>query len=653
MLIHKDLKGDAGGPEHQALKGMLDVGNTFMTDRRDGSVVQRSGEFVTMRRTGGEVVQLVSLWEPPDARRLTDGYAQAVPDDVAPPAPGAPDAVPRVQLMASALDEQQGPLSFGNLAASKLQTRVPRFTRVETRVETADHATKNGKRRLFSLGDGTVLLVREVSAAGDTRYFAGMNAFVQPVRRVSRCTGVELVRMDPDRPAGGKVLLSFGVHSGLGFDPGSRSIDFLADNDLLYDANKVYAPNAGLLFGRVLLSMRADPSSTYAVAEPAMAKQDGKSYLSLVAVHGLAEDCYHPDSSGLYRLTCTRTTADGVQTSKISMPAAVGPGQYMAPVEMDLVRLSPQTLVLSLRMTTLRLPGAGSVSAASAGWAYLWSDDNGASWVHVPHTGITDGNAAPVIAAMVPRDKDTLLLVSALQLDSLVPAPDAASVQVYAFTRTGATRISTIPGSRFSAGLHAGDVIGGLRHYPPYWAVGYGGGVRVDRKPLLWVQFDPQYIHAEGSPGVIDYPGGRAQLMVSADGGATWERRMLPQPWPQRVGFVVALDQRTLAIPVYGPRQTDDSGAILPLAVKLHTSRDGGKRWRATALSMRLPYWAWVDGQLLPGSSGYDIDDSRFDFNRGELFPLLSLRDDNGELLPMNPGRPWMADHRAKEPANG
>ncbi|AOU99855.1 hypothetical protein [Delftia tsuruhatensis] len=173
MLIHKDLKGDAGGPEHQALKGMLDVGNTFMTDRRDGSEVQRSGEFVTLRRTGGEVVQLVSLWEPPDARRLTDGYAQAVPDDVAPPAPGAPDAVPRVQLMASALDEQQGPLSFSSLAASKLQTRVPRFTRVETRVETADHATKNGKRRLFSLGDGTVLLVREVSAAGDTRYSRG------------------------------------------------------------------------------------------------------------------------------------------------------------------------------------------------------------------------------------------------------------------------------------------------------------------------------------------------------------------------------------------------------------------------------------------------------------------------------------------------
>ena len=94
MLIHKDLKGDAGGPEHQALKGMLDVGNTFMTDRRDGSEVQRSGEFVTMRRTGGEVVQLVSLWEPPDARRLTDGYAQAVPDDVAPPARARPTQYP-------------------------------------------------------------------------------------------------------------------------------------------------------------------------------------------------------------------------------------------------------------------------------------------------------------------------------------------------------------------------------------------------------------------------------------------------------------------------------------------------------------------------------------------------------------------------------
>lgn len=142
-------------------------------------------------------------------------------------------------------------------------------------------------------------------------------------------------------------------------------------------------------------------------------------------------------------------------------------------------------------------------------------------------------------------------------------------------------------------------------------------------------------------------------LMVSKDGGVTWERRFLPQPWPQRLGFVAAMDESTMVVPVYGPRLVNpDTGGVRPLQVKLYTSRDGD-RWRVTTFSLRLPTWAWVDGQLLPGSAGYDLSDSRTDFNRGELFPLVPLRDSNEALSPINPGRPWIADVRAKEPDNG
>lgn len=653
MLVHKDLQGDAGQPEQTALNGMLAVGNAFMTDRRDGSEVQRAGEFVTMRREGGQFARLVGLWEPPDARRAEGSSMAPVPDTAMPPQPGDDDYVMRAQAFTASVDQQQGELPF--VAVPVVQTRLPRYTRVEGRVEIADHATKNGKRRLWSLGDGSVLLLRELALPGDDRWFGGVNAAGIPSRRVQRVGRVQLLQVDPERLGAGRLLLEFDVHSGLGFDPGARAMDYFSDSDALFDASYVYPGNAGFLFGRTLLGLRADCSSTYAVAEPARAEEGGRQFLSLVAVHGLAEDAHDARSSALHRLTCTRTTPDGVVRSKIAMPPAEAEGSYLAPVEMDLVRLSPNTLVLLVRLASQRQPGAvGVVDSAGVGWRYLWSEDNGANWVHVPATGITDGNLVPVFGTVVPKDRDTLLIVSGYQQDSLVPAPDADSVQVYALTRAGASRISTIPGSAFSAGLHAGTVIGGRRRYPPYIPVAYGGGVRRGKDQLLWIQFDPQFIHRAGTAGVLDYPGSRAMLMVSTDGGATWSRRFLPQPWPQRVGFVVALDQTTLAVPVYGQRlENPDTGGILPLAVKLHTSRDGGARWRATTFALRLPTWAWVDGQMLPGSDAYDIDDARTDFNRGELFPIVALRDDGERLAPINPGRPWMADARAKEPENG
>ncbi len=77
MLIHKDLKGNAGGAEHTALGGLLSVGNEFMTDRNETSEVQRSGEFATMTRCEGGFVQLVTMFESADGR----GPRGAILDD--------------------------------------------------------------------------------------------------------------------------------------------------------------------------------------------------------------------------------------------------------------------------------------------------------------------------------------------------------------------------------------------------------------------------------------------------------------------------------------------------------------------------------------------------------------------------------------------
>ena len=159
MLINKELQGDAGLPEHTALKGLLDVGVEYMTSRDHVSEVQVAGQFATMRRRGGEFLQLATLFEPPDARRLDAGdKVVALGDDEEPPPLDDPTGIARTRLLSAMRDEQEGPLPF-RAARSELQSRLPRFTELDERIEDVDHSTKKGKRRFFSLGDGRALLV--------------------------------------------------------------------------------------------------------------------------------------------------------------------------------------------------------------------------------------------------------------------------------------------------------------------------------------------------------------------------------------------------------------------------------------------------------------------------------------------------------------
>lgn len=666
MLIKENLNGSTGAQERATLHGMLAVGNEFMTSSESNSTVQRSGEFISIETKGGGHLRLAALFETSDALRQPE-YASVVAlgDDEPPPARGEHGYVVRSLLMTSEQDDGQGPQAFRTINA-QADSRLARFTLFPGRIDEVDHATLTGRPRFFSLGDGRALLVRELSDPGDTRYFTGIDTQFHSRRR-RRVTAVQLLPVNLDTGSIGKTpLLEIPVHSGLGFDPGIslgapgpgtvRVISYTPPSvpGTLVSDTTIYAALAGVMWGSRVAGQ--DPSETYAIAEPATAKDGDKSYMSLVAVHGLPEDSYNLQSSALFQLTCTRTTPDGVEQTKITLPPATrGAGFFNSAVGMELVRLAPSTLVLAVKMWEQAQPTTTTFySLTSAGsTAFFWSDDNGATWADINTAGFLDNGAVKrSLGSIMARDADTALVFSGYEADSLVGAPDVESVAVYQLTRTGVTRISTIPGSQFSEGLHSGTPLSFGRFYPPYLATAYGGGLRVKDKNLLWMQFDPRWVFASTNQFTIDYPSSRAQLMVSADGGVTWVRRFMPQPWAQRLGFVVSLDQTTAMVPVYEGRRKRDDGSLLPLTVTLYTTHDFVK-WRPTQWRLRLPPQTSVDGQLLPGTPDYDYAEVRRWINRGELFPILSIRDEQAQLLPMNPGRPWIADHRKTGPSYG
>lgn len=659
MLVHKDLQGDAGLPEHTALKGLLAVGNEFISERRDGGEVQRSGEFVEMRRTPqGETIRLAMIFESPDARAVLvdQGVTRVLGDDE----DRAGDYVPanRTRMLTETVDSEGTNANLASAGKFRECLRVPRYSQFPYgRVHDVDHTTQTGRGRAWHFGDGEHLLaVHEVVNPDDPRYFMGVNSSTVSTRR-TRVSTVELrmVRLEGGKPT--KTLMTIETFSGLSFNPGNRVVTLLdaANPEALYDDTFVYSLRAGHLWGRYTnQNFRMDPSASYTFAEPAL-HADG--FLSLVAVHGRAVDALNPDASILKQLTCTFTTKEGQATSTIEFPAHPVAGRMWSAIEVELLRVSPAKLLLRTQLAGVVSPGLNPpLGPAGSLAAYFWTENGGETWVYVDLASISPpGSPYTIVGMMVGTGERALVFGSYVELPS--DFYDVNAIEVFAVAGATPTRIGAINGSVFSEGLDSGFMLSGLRYFPRYWPVAFGGGVRAridgEVKELLWMQFDPGAIRASGHAGELQYPSARAMLMVSADGGATWQRRLLPEPWPQRVGFVASSERETLVIPVYGPRTSDEEGFLLPVPLRIYESRDVGGKWRKTALRTQLPAFTNVDGKMLPGSSAYDIDDHRFDYNRGEVLPLVAIRDRNGDVLPLNPGRPWIADARQKEPENG
>lgn len=656
MLIYKDLP-DAGLPEHQALKGLLAVGSEFMVEQREDSEVRRAGEFIEMRRRPvGEGVRLCAVFESSDARRLfDDGSSQLLGDDQ--DRAGGYTPVRRTGLFTALIDEQQldrGPDIVGGF---KQTVRLARYTKVEDRVHDVDHTAQEGRGRVWHLGDGEhLLLVRERFDADDPRFFMGVTRSGATTRR-TRLSRVELVKIKADTGKSAGVLMAFETFSGLGFDPGNRAVRVVdaEGSEALYDAYSVYTGRAGHLWGRFTQAgYRMDPSASYAVAEPAWHPDR---FLSLVAVHGRAVDALRPDASILRQLSCSYTDRRGeVQTSTITFPAHPDPAYIWSAIETELLRVSPTALLLRVLLAAVLAPGIATAGAHGGSfWAFFWSGDAGATWAWLDLTGISEHKGLPQTAVGMMAGRNGKALLFTANVDLVADGWDQDMIVVHEISGAGGATLGSIDGSVFSAGLDTGTVLEGRMRFPRYWPVAFGGGAEVraeaGTRQALWMQFDPFGILRRPDPHIIDYPNARPMLLVSLDGGASWQRRMLPEPWPQRVGFVVSAGRGQLLVPVYAERQADESGLLRPLQVRVHASKDGGQTWKKRPWRMTLPAMAWVDGQLLPGSRGYDITDYRYSYNRGELFPLVAVRDERGDVLPMNPGRPWIADARVKEPA--
>lgn len=683
MLIFDDSKGTSDGKEKDQLQAMVAVGSEFITYRDAESTVQKSGEFVRIEKESSDSQpRFVLLHE------TSQAFAEAAPGELSDltgnellSLPPATKLRKRARLYMSEVDPVNGDLPFREIGGFKAQTRIPRHRgpakasspRSYEAVNEANYTAQAGKRRLFPKGDGKLLMLREVAVPGDSRYFNDsmreqVNTPQQHTKkRGLRAARVELVEVNPVVGAVSAPVFSFDVHSGLGFDPTPRSFSASTRSTAdMYSSTQVFAAFSGVLFGSSLdlpavthVPVGGDASDTYAVAEPAIAKvQDGREYLSIIAVYPAADDVYDGQSSGPYRLTFKRTTAGGgVALGKITFPSLPSlPLHYLAARGMSLHRLSPTTVCLRVNVHVMQYGAGGSIQAVKSDAFFMWTQNNGETWTYAPVTPGFPG-VFPY-GGMLVKDKNTLLAFSWFN-----DASQSNTMQVHRVTSSGTAQIATIPASTFSAGLLTP---GTSQLLVPYVPVGFGGAVyRTDpqdkkKKKRLWMQFDPYWIYRETLPQGLQYPSSRPMLLVSDDGGATWSRRFLPTPWSFRVGFVVAISEKTLAVPVLAPRKARGS----PVIASIFLSEDGGDTWKKTNFTITLPGETWTDGQIVVGEQYWypprsefrqeqDVSDSALRYNRGELLPMIALRDAGGKLLPANPARPWMNDHNIKEPEYG
>lgn len=679
MLIFDDSKGTSDGKERDQLQAMIAVGSEFITYTDAESTVQKSGEFARIEKNSSDpaprfcLLHETSEAHTEDGRALTGNELRTVAPNV--------KMRKRSRIYVSEQDPETGDLPFFQLGGFKASSRIPRYQSLAidhprnfSGAYEANYTAMSGKRRLFPTGDGGLLLLKEIHYPSDPRWFADQMSEQDPTYGFTRNRGlraarVELVEISPVSGVEGKSVFGFDVHSGLLGYPGKRfaspSVRTTSEMFEPTDGGRVFAAFAGVNFGSSLdapavggLPAGGDASDTYAVSEPSVAKVDGKDHHALFAVYQAADDVYNQNSSGAYRLTCKYLLADGTPAfTKINfppIPGSNGTKHYLAARGMSLHRVSPTRVALRVNVHVMQYGAGGALQASAGDSFFTWTNDNGATWTYVQATfgwfGV--GPYGGVLA----RDKDSLLAFSWYPFNGSVTASN-----VHKVTPSGTALVSSIPGSLFNAGLmtpYSGD-----SYSVNYFPVGFGGAVdrivNKKRKRRLWMQFDPSWVYDAANPRNIMYPGARPQLAVSDDNGVTWQRRFLPTPWPFLAGFVVSIDEKTLAMPVSAARKEFGT----PLKTTIYVSKDGGDTWKASGAKATLPGESWSDGQIVIGAPYLDNRDvTRFEqdlvdtctsFNRGELHPLISLRDASGKLLPANPARPWMNDYRFKEPDYG
>ena len=659
MLITDDTMGQRGLRESQQLDGMVRVGNEFMTHTTAENEIQRSGKFVRMTavQEEEELKQRFLL-----LHETADIYAEngdALDSSGFYNLPPGARTLPRTLLFTSQLDTASGqdkPFKAERMPIEMI--RMPRFTRLYDEVtphiawgiHEYCHTAIGGKRRVFPQEDGKVLVVRDVIERGG-RYFYGNDGDSFSRKRSTRVTRVEVVSADISKKTVSAPIFSFPVFSGLGIDATGRAFRNTGPGDgmQVVDSIYVYGLTAGACWGRSMdvdtsnnVPFGGDAGDLYAVCEPALALTGvGRAtYKSFIAVYAADDDVHDANSSGPYRLTCKRSLpSGGFATSKINFQSLPIPNIYLAARSITLLRTSPTNAVLRVLAHAMQSAPGGSVESNVGDAMYFWTQDNGATWTYTPViSGFPSG--APYGALLV-KDETTVLVFGG-------PGTLAnTALPIWSITPAGFSAISSVPVNTLNTGL----AVNGW--FSPYLAHGFGGAVY--RKTLtgtarrLWMQFDPRWWYGPSSAGVLDYPSGRPLLLVSDDDGATWQRRFLPTPWSFLAGFVVSVDQTTLAVPISARRADREQGS----RVTVHISRDGGDTWVATGASGMLPKQTMTDGQIVAGDPAEEISDCWLQYNRGELHPMLTLADKKGKAQGSNPARPWMVNANVEKPSYG
>lgn len=659
MLITDDTMGQRGLRESQQLDGMVRVGNEFMTHTTAENEIQRSGQFVRMTavQEEEELKQRFLL-----LHETADIYAEngdALDSSGFYNLPPGARTLPRTLFFTSQLDTASGqdkPFKAERMPIEMI--RMPRFTRLYDEVtphiawgiHEYCHTAIGGKRRVFPQEDGKVLVVRDVIERGG-RYFYGNDGDSFSRKRSTRVTRVEVVSADISKKTVSAPIFSFPVFSGLGIDATGRTFRNRGPSDgmQVVDSTYVYGLTAGACWGRSMdvdasnnVPFGGDAGDLYAVCEPALALTGvGRAtYKSFIAVYAADDDVHDANSSGPYRLTCKRSLpSGGFATSKINFQSLPIPNIYLAARSITLLRTSPTNAVLRVLAHAMQSAPGGSVESNVGDAMYFWTQDNGATWTYTPVIpGFPSG--APYGALLV-KDETTVLVFGG-------PGTLAnTALPVWSITPAGFSAISSVPVNTLNTGLAANG------WFSPYLAHGFGGVVY--RKTLtgttrrLWMQFDPRWWYGPSSAGVLDYPSGRPLLLVSDDDGATWQRRFLPTPWSFLAGFVVSVDQTTLAVPISARRADREQSSRFTV----HISRDGGDTWVATGASGMLPKQTMTDGQIVTGDPAEEISECWLQYNRGELHPMLVVNDKKGRAQGSNPARPWMVNANVEAPSYG
>ena len=278
-----DSDARASSREHDKLEGALRVGNEFMTQRSAESRIQRSGEFVRIDRNPADPVPRFCLLHESAQAWGTDGAPLSEGEFLGTP----PDTkLPRRSRLFVAEMDNGAELPFLGRSGFRKASKLPRAHGVPVGrmwslagMRNANYTNQEGKRRVFSLGDGRLLVVREVAAQGDARYWYGQAEEVHDGWRTKergvRAATVQLVAADATTGAELSVLMSFSIHSGLGFDVTDLEVSSYS-SEVMHTDSTVYTALAGTMFGRSPYlagvgtpSVCGDSGDTYAVAPPA------------------------------------------------------------------------------------------------------------------------------------------------------------------------------------------------------------------------------------------------------------------------------------------------------------------------------------------------------------------------------------------------